>query len=470
MTGGEAAGARPPASINSHVAHVIYINLSSRTDRMEQMQKQLEVFDKDKITRMLGVKDEKFPYIGCLKGHINALTQAKEKQWENTLILEDDSVWQNIEVAYPIFEKLVKQPYDVIMLGGTNPEFDSTTFKVSKAKTSSAYLVHKHYYDTLLNKANEILTHFNKDILPTLNLNTITKEEITALHSKVAYDEPVFGPLQKEHSWYIVYPALMMQSGSYSDIEEKDVNYNSLYTKKGGARNRGKKLHGGASFFSKAYVINLDGSQDRLKKIQDDAGKAGIELIRFPAISIDTNIVKKQLGRPLLEEGIASVIYLNEDSSLRHRGTIGCYLSHKKLLEKISVDPDAGEVSLILEDDAILPATLKDKMNSTLKNLPKDWDICFLGKYPFGGTKVAENILKLDQPRNLETNFGTWAYLVKNSSLKDRILPTFKIMIGALDHHYNYFQDVLNIYLIEPLIIDVIRNGKSNVGSVNKNV
>jgi GR25 family glycosyltransferase involved in LPS biosynthesis len=235
-------------------------------------------------------------------------------------------------------------------------------------------------------------------------------------------------------------------------------------------RYRRKKLRGGGPFFSKAYVINLDASTERLKKIQDDAAKAGIELIRFPGVSIDTGIVKDHVGRALLDEGIGSIVYLNEDSSLRHRGTIGCYLSHKRLLEKISADPNAGSVSLILEDDAIIPENLNDKMSSTLNNLPQDWDMCFLGKFPVAGKKVAENILKLDQPRNLETNYGTWAYLVKNSSLKERILPTFKLMVGALDHHYNYFQDVLNIYLIEPLIVDVNRNVKSNIVSVNKDV
>jgi len=233
-------------------------------------------------------------------------------------------------------------------------------------------------------------------------------------------------------------------------------------------RYRRKKLRGGASFFSKAYVINLDASKDRLKKIQDGASKAGIELTRFPGVSIESDIVKKDTGRALLDEGIGSMIYLNQDGSLRHRGTIGCYLSHKKLLEKISADPDAGSATLILEDDAIIPENLNDKMSSTLNNLPQDWDMCFLGKFPLAGKKVAENILKLDQPRNLETNFGTWAYLVKNSSLKERILPTFKLMVGALDHHYNYFQDVLNIYLTEPLIVDVNRNSSSNIGSVNK--
>jgi GR25 family glycosyltransferase involved in LPS biosynthesis len=311
---------------------------------MEQMKKQLKIFDADKITRILGVKDEKFPYIGCLKGHIHALGKAKEKQWDNVLILEDDAVWNNIEMSYPIFETLVKQPYDVIMLGGTYPKFDTATFKVSEAKSASAYLVHKNYYDTLINKANEILTQFSKDILPKLDLNTITKESIAEIHYKVAYDLAVFGPLQKEDAWYIVYPALMIQSGSYSDIEQKDVNYESLYTTKGGRRHTAeegryrkrssKKIMSGGEgtpvyppdsindYITHVVYINLDKRTDRNEQTQ-------IQLKIFPAEKVSRMSGVEDMKFPY----------------------IGCLKSHLNAL-KLAKQKQWNN-TLILEDDAI---------------------------------------------------------------------------------------------------------------------
>ena len=217
-----------PDSIKNLITHVVYINLDSREDRKNDMEDQLKVFNKGQVTRVPAVKDDKYPYIGCLKSHRDVLTLAKEKAWDNVLILEDDVHWQNVDKSYSIFEELVNKPYDVIMLGGTSPKFDDHTKKILEAKTSSAYLVKKSYYDTIINKINDILRYFESELYSDKPIN---KEESANIHKKVAYDEAVYFPLQKADSWYIVYPPLMMQKKSFSDIEGQEVEYDKLYTK-----------------------------------------------------------------------------------------------------------------------------------------------------------------------------------------------------------------------------------------------
>ena len=232
LHGGSASGVtssiHPPDSIKNYITHVVYINLDSREDRKKDMEDQLKVFNKEQITRVSAVKDNKYPYIGCLKSHRDVLTLAKEKAWDNVLILEDDVHWQNIDKSYSIFEELVNKPYDVIMLGGTFPKFDDHTKKIFEAKAASAYLVKKSYYDTIINKINDILRYFDSELYSDKPIN---KEESANIHKKVAYDEAVYFPLQKADSWYLVYPPLMMQKNSFSDIEGQEVAYDKLYTK-----------------------------------------------------------------------------------------------------------------------------------------------------------------------------------------------------------------------------------------------
>lgn len=232
LHGGSASGVSsniyPPDSIKHHITHVVYINLDSRDDRKKDMEDQLKVFKKEQVTRVPAVKDDKYPYIGCLKSHRDVLTLAKEKAWDNVLILEDDVHWQNIDKSYTIFEGLLEKPYDVIMLGGTFPKFDDHTKKILEAKTSSAYLVKNSYYNAIINKINEILRYFDSELYSD---KPISKEESANIHKKVAYDEAVYFPLQRADSWYIVYPPLMMQKRSFSDIEGQEVGYDKLYTK-----------------------------------------------------------------------------------------------------------------------------------------------------------------------------------------------------------------------------------------------
>ena len=161
-----------------------------------------------------------------MKSHLNALKLAKQTGWANTLIVEDDAIWKDVSDSYAIFEGLVNKPYDVIMLGGTFPNFDPSTYKLFVAKTSSAYLFNSSYYDTLINKATDVLKMFEYEMQ---HDKSFSKQDRNTLLVKVAYDLVVFEPLQQTDSWYIVYPPLMIQSKSYSNIEKREIDYNAFF-------------------------------------------------------------------------------------------------------------------------------------------------------------------------------------------------------------------------------------------------
>jgi hypothetical protein len=61
--------------------------------------------------------------------------------------------------------------------------------------------------------------------------------------------------------------------------------------------------------------------------------------------------------------------------------------------------------------------------------------------------------VKLNKDVTATKNWGIWAYIVKNASLKDRILPKFDVMIDVPDIQLARFADVLNMYLLQPTIV-----------------
>jgi len=193
------------------IEKVIYINLEERKDRKKVLLEQLIHFPDDKIIRFNAIKETP-GYIGCTKSHIAALEMAIENNWSNCLIVEDDMIWSNFNRGYRILENLVKSPYDVISLGSTSAKFNKDTYKLIKGKTTTCYLVNNHYYSTLLQNFKEGLQNLNNG----------------GSYCEYALDE-YWELLQKTDNWYLVTPALTIQSAGFSDIENKRVNYEKWF-------------------------------------------------------------------------------------------------------------------------------------------------------------------------------------------------------------------------------------------------
>lgn len=204
----------PPDSINTYISNVVYVNLDSRTDRRAQMEQELKIFHPEKVHRIPGIVPDilDIPHknVALTQAHLNAVKLAKEKNWPNTLFLEDDSVWVNIEKAYPCFEKLVKEPYDVIMLGSHGPEYDKDTLRVKHATGGASYLVHQSHYDVFIGRLQSMIDSF-----------------VSGQHIEGA-NAVVFPPLQQEYKWFVVVPSLMKQLPGMSNREQLHKNYTYL--------------------------------------------------------------------------------------------------------------------------------------------------------------------------------------------------------------------------------------------------
>ena len=194
------------------VEKIVYINLEHRMDRKAELEKELEIIPKEKVLRFNAIADSNGSF-GCTKSHIAVLELAIENGWSSVLVLEDDASWCNFEREYPILEKLVQQPYDVICLGALGYS-DEVTHRLSSGQTTTAYLVHSHYYKTLLENFKEGLRLY------------IENQHIPHIGYTYAIDQ-YWKRLQSTDTWYRV--RLMLQRPSFSDICKCNVDYKSMF-------------------------------------------------------------------------------------------------------------------------------------------------------------------------------------------------------------------------------------------------
>lgn len=189
------------------VEKVVYINLEHRTDRKAQIEDVLKDIPSEKVIRFNAIK-ESHGGIGCTKSHIAVLKMAQKEGWKNVMIVEDDATWNKFEEGYPILQKLLENPFDVITLGTTFAEYDKDTYKLSSGQTTTAYIVDGSYYETLLSNYEEGLAGFQG----------------TGQYHQYALDQ-FWKRLQVRDNWYCVIPSILVQRAGYSDIEKRVVDY-----------------------------------------------------------------------------------------------------------------------------------------------------------------------------------------------------------------------------------------------------
>ena len=196
-----------------NIAKTIYINLDHRTDRRAEMEEELA---------KIGLSGERFPAIerkpgalGCGLSHLAILRRAKEEGWPNVLILEDDFTFL---VDGPMFDQELKAvfdpkiSYDVIMLAyGSNHStpFTHTLSRVTNAQTTSGYLVHSRFYDTLIHT----WTH------ATTNMEATGDEHTNAIDMAWKHHQP-------RTEWFCFSRRIGLQRPGFSDIVGSFVTYN----------------------------------------------------------------------------------------------------------------------------------------------------------------------------------------------------------------------------------------------------
>jgi len=193
--------------------HVLYINLEHRTDRKKMVESQFNrmgIFSE--CVNAIACPDGR---IGCTLSHIKCLELAKERQWNQVCICEDDILFVKPDLFIDNINKLnhTHFEWDVVMLGGNigSPNHLKTDYclRVFNAQTTTGYIVKYAYYDTLIANFKAGLSNLLKT---------------PHLHRCYAIDM-YWKILQKNDAWYVLYPLSVVQQAGYSDIEYQHVNY-----------------------------------------------------------------------------------------------------------------------------------------------------------------------------------------------------------------------------------------------------
>ena len=194
----------------------IYINLDSRQDRREIMQK---FFDKgkippEKVERFSAIRRER-PDVGCLESHTEVLRIAKRNGWKNVLILEDDMEWLNFEDGYEKLQELIQLQWNVILLVGWYITYDFPI--VTSSRNAGAYLVNSSYYDTLISNRETSLFQMKQ------------KRFGFQVDQKIYAADYSWTKLQKKDTWYGINPCMCRQVDGFSDHCNKHIEASLIH-------------------------------------------------------------------------------------------------------------------------------------------------------------------------------------------------------------------------------------------------
>ena len=193
------------------IDHVVYINLDERPDRRTLIEKELAVFPLEKVQRFKAIKNVQGA-LGCTFSHIRILQMAMELGWKNYLVVEDDFMWKNFDTSMPTLGRLMRDPYDVILLGGTAIQYYKDTLRLHSGQTTTAYIVSSDYYATLLE-------NFKAGCVGLMR--TGSKPEFAI--------DMYWKRLQQVGRWFVVAPGLCTQRPDVSDIEGRLVDYTRFF-------------------------------------------------------------------------------------------------------------------------------------------------------------------------------------------------------------------------------------------------
>lgn len=182
---------------------IYIINLKKRNDRLVKIKKEFSNYNLNIIEAI----ENESGWIGCFESHKKCIKIAKEKQLEYIIVIEDDCIKkQNFDKNLQIIlDYLNKNMWD-IFLGGVTKVWeyknlitlntDINLINILEGKTSHFVIYNSSSYDYFLNKE----VNMPIDKCWHNNLNAITS-----------------------------IPFIAIQNSSYSDIEKKDVDYNSRF-------------------------------------------------------------------------------------------------------------------------------------------------------------------------------------------------------------------------------------------------
>jgi GR25 family glycosyltransferase involved in LPS biosynthesis len=203
--------------------HTLVINLDTRIDRLVHAKKELASIGVLAPERFPAIKN-KHGAIGCSLSHIKCLEIAKSREWEYVFICEDDITFTNPQLFRHSLDRFQENSerdgimWDLLLIGGNNcPPYNRIhnvdyCVQISNCQSTIGYVVRKSYYDTLISNFREGVMQLMRDP-----------------ENKPNYAIDMYWKrLQIYGRWYLIVPLTVTQMRDYSDVEQREVNYDHL--------------------------------------------------------------------------------------------------------------------------------------------------------------------------------------------------------------------------------------------------
>lgn len=211
----------------------------------------------------------------------------------------------------------------------------------------------------------------------------------------------------------------------------------------------------GDSTFS-VVIINLDRDADRLAYVKRQLDGLGLPFERFAAVSgtdLPPNV------RPFFSPS-------EDGSGFLSKGEIGCYGSHLSVYQRI-VSGEIPAPALVLEDDVLLPANLKEIVAATLQKAPAGWDMIRLSS-PAKRAFVA--VAKVDDSHTLArysiSPGSNGAILISKSGARKFLKPVERSLPIDQDNKCVWAFD-LNLYGVVPEPVHSNSLGTSSIDDLS---
>jgi GR25 family glycosyltransferase involved in LPS biosynthesis len=215
---------------SSILSRSFYINLDHRTDRKEEFLQELKRVDLDGVQRLPGIllteeeneeitKNGGFTWPeanghlnnllrsqrGCTLSHKEAVKKAKENNWKNVLIFEDDCVFiEDIKSELIKVEEFIStnDDWDMIFLGvnlnGPVEVYNDIFYKLgANFATAHSYIVNSRFYDNILDFS------FNDYLI----------------------NDVYYKNASREHTLLLTKKLLTTQRDGFSDNENRNMEY-----------------------------------------------------------------------------------------------------------------------------------------------------------------------------------------------------------------------------------------------------
>jgi len=158
----------------NNVDKILFINLEARKDRLKSITSELKKQNvtENKIHRINAHYTPGNGHLGCSKSHYDAIQYAIDNDLNNVVVLEDDFMFStDIENTTTLFNNLFnntnQNDWDVVLFSYLDEKKEDTKYsffkRITESRSSTGYIVNKHYFKTLQNIFKESVDNMKQE-------------------------------------------------------------------------------------------------------------------------------------------------------------------------------------------------------------------------------------------------------------------------------------------------------------------